>query len=98
TAPRYPASLTKMMTLYLLFEALEQGRLSMTTPIPVSSYAASRPPTKMGFRHGESISVDAAIHALCTKSANDVAVAVAEYLGGSEERFAAMMTAKARQL
>jgi D-alanyl-D-alanine carboxypeptidase len=98
TAPRYPASLTKMMTLYLLFEAIEQGRVSMTTPIPVSSYAAARPPTKIGFRAGESIPVEAAIHALCTKSANDVAVAVAEYLGGSEEQFAEMMTAKARQI
>jgi D-alanyl-D-alanine carboxypeptidase len=98
TAPRYPASLTKMMTLYLLFEALEQGRVSMMTPIPVSSYAASRPPTKIGFRRGESIPVEAAIQALCTKSANDVAVAVAEYLGGSEEHFAQMMTAKGRQL
>jgi D-alanyl-D-alanine carboxypeptidase len=98
TAPRYPASLTKMMTLYMLFEALEQGRVSKSMPIPVSANAASQPPSKMGFKPGESIPVEAAIQALCTKSANDVAVAIAEYLGGSEERFAAMMTAKARQL
>jgi D-alanyl-D-alanine carboxypeptidase len=96
--PRYPASLTKMMTLYMLFEALDQGRLSKTTQIPVSDYAARRPPTKIGFRPGETIDVDSAIKALVVKSANDVAVAVSEFLGGSEEQFAAMMTARARQL
>jgi D-alanyl-D-alanine carboxypeptidase len=98
TAPRYPASLAKMMTLYMLFEAMEQGRVAGSTQIPVSSHAASRPPSKMGFRAGETIPVQSAIQALCTKSANDVAVAVAEYLGGSEDAFAAMMTAKARQI
>ncbi|RWN64211.1 D-alanyl-D-alanine carboxypeptidase family protein [Mesorhizobium sp.] len=98
TAPRYPASLTKMMTLYLLFEALEQGRISKTTPIPVSANAARQPPTKLRFRRGETIDVDSAIRAITVKSANDVAVAVAEYLGGSEQAFAAMMTAKARQI
>ncbi|MBL8584771.1 MAG: D-alanyl-D-alanine carboxypeptidase [Rhizobiaceae bacterium] len=96
--PRYPASLTKMMTLYMLFEALQQGRVDMTAQIPVSAYAAARPPTKIGFRPGETIDVESAIHALVIKSANDVAVAVGEYLGGTEERFASMMTAKARQL
>jgi D-alanyl-D-alanine carboxypeptidase len=96
--PRYPASLTKMMTLYLLFEAMEQGRVSPATEIPVSAYASSRPPTKIGFRPGETIDVDAAIKALITKSANDVAVAVAEYLGGSEQGFAQVMTTKARQI
>ncbi|TIW91520.1 MAG: D-alanyl-D-alanine carboxypeptidase [Mesorhizobium sp.] len=98
TAQRYPASLTKMMTLYLLFEALEAGRVSKETQIPVSDHAASQPPTKMRFRRGESIDVDSAIRAIVVKSANDVAVAVAEYLGGSEDQFAAMMTSKARQL
>lgn len=97
-ATRYPASLTKMMTLYLLFEALENGRASLTTPIPVSDFARGRPPTKIGFKSGESIDVDSAIRALATKSANDVAVAVAEYLAGSEEAFARAMTAKAGQL
>lgn len=96
--PRYPASLTKMMTLYLLFEALESGRISPSTQIPVSANAAKRPPTKIGFKPGESIDVDSAIKALVVKSANDVATAVAEYLGGTEARFAQMMTAKARQL
>ena len=98
TAPRYPASLTKMMTLYLTFEALQQGRVSKTTMIPVSANAASQPPSKLGFRRGEQIQLEAAIRALATKSANDVAVAVGEYLGGSEAAFAGMMTAKARQL
>ncbi|MEO5759537.1 MAG: D-alanyl-D-alanine carboxypeptidase family protein [Mesorhizobium sp.] len=98
TAQRYPASLTKMMTLYLLFEALESGRVTKTTQIPVSDNAASQPPTKMRFRRGESIDVDSAIRAIVVKSANDVAVAVGEYLGGSEDAFAGMMTAKARQL
>jgi len=98
TAPRYPASLTKMMTLYLLFEALDSGRITKQTQIPVSAHAASQPPTKMRLKPGETIDVDTAIHALTVKSANDVAVAVGEYLGGSEETFAAMMTAKARQI
>ena len=98
TAPRYPASLTKMMTLYLTFEALESGRITKETPIPVSANAARQPPTKLHLRTGETIDVDTAIRALVVKSANDVAVAVAEYLGGSEEQFAAAMTAKARQL
>lgn len=95
---RYPASLTKMMTLYLMFEAIDQGRMAMSTEIPVSAYAARRPPTKIGFKAGETIDAQSAILALCVRSANDVATAVAEHLGGSEERFAAMMTAKARQL
>ena len=98
TAQRYPASLTKMMTLYLLFEALETGRVSKETQIPVSDNAARQPPTKLRFRRGESIDVDSAIRAIVVKSANDVAVAVGEYLGGSEDQFAAMMTSKARQI
>jgi D-alanyl-D-alanine carboxypeptidase len=97
-ATRYPASLTKMMTLYMLFEAMESGRISRTTQIPVSDYARSRPPTKIGFRRGGSIDAETAILALVVKSANDVAVAVAEYLGGSEDNFAAMMTARARSI
>jgi D-alanyl-D-alanine carboxypeptidase len=97
-ASRYPASLTKMMTLYLLFEALDSGRVSRTTEIPVSDYARSRPPTKIGFKRGGSIDVDSAIKAVVVKSANDVAVAIGEYLAGSEDNFASMMTAKARSL
>ena len=97
-APRYPASLTKMMTLYMLFEALDRGQVGPSTAIPVSAYAAGRPPSKLGLKAGQTIDVRTAILSLCVKSANDVASAVAEYLGGSEERFAAQMTAKARQL
>jgi D-alanyl-D-alanine carboxypeptidase len=98
TASRYPASLTKMMTLYLLFEAMEQGRVSKTTELPVSSFAARQPPSKIGIKSGQSIDVESAILALTVKSGNDCAVAVAEYLGGTEEQFAQQMTAKARQL
>jgi len=97
-ARRFPASLTKMMTLYLLFEAMQAGRIAPETPIPVSKYAAQRPPTKIGFKPGETIAAQAAAKALITRSANDVASAVAEYLGGSEKQFAKNMTAKARQL
>ncbi|MGN6304885.1 MAG: D-alanyl-D-alanine carboxypeptidase family protein [Mesorhizobium sp.] len=98
TQARYPASLTKMMTLYLLFEALESGRITRDTQIPVSAHAASQPPTKLRFKPGETIDVDSAIRALVVKSANDVAVAVGEYLAGSEEAFAAAMTDKARRI
>ncbi|MDQ2634467.1 MAG: D-alanyl-D-alanine carboxypeptidase [Pseudomonadota bacterium] len=98
TAARYPASLTKMMTLYLLFEALEQGRVTKSTEIPVSAFAARQPPSKIGLKAGQSIDVETAILALAVKSGNDCAVAVAEYLGGTEEQFARQMTARARQL
>jgi D-alanyl-D-alanine carboxypeptidase len=96
--PRYPASLTKLMTAYMLFEALDQGRIQKATPIPVSDTARGQPPTKIGFRAGETIDVDSAIRALVIRSANDVAVAVAEYLGGTEPGFARQMTARARSL
>lgn len=97
-AQRFPASLTKMMTLYMLFEAMEAGKVSKSTPIPVSAYAAGQPPTKVGLRPGQTISAEAAILSLITKSANDAATAIGEYLGGSEQRFAVMMTNRARQL
>lgn len=95
---RYPASLTKMMTIYMLFEALDSGRISKSTQIPISAYAASRPPTKMGIKPGGSIDVDSAIRALVVRSANDIAAAVGEYLSGSEAQFAANMTSRARSL
>ncbi|MGI9351485.1 MAG: serine hydrolase [Rhizobiaceae bacterium] len=95
---RYPASLTKMMTMYMIFEALESGKLSKKTRIRMSKYAASKPPSKLGIKPGRSIAAEHAILALATKSANDVAAAVAEHLGGSEANFAKMMTRKARQL
>jgi D-alanyl-D-alanine carboxypeptidase len=73
---RYPASLTKMMTLYMLFEALREGRVQLNTPIRMSAEAASRPPSKLGLPPGATLSVEQAIFALVTKSANDVAAAV----------------------
>jgi len=95
---RYPASLTKIMTLYLLFEELESGRVSMSTKMPVSRVAASRSPSKLYLRSGQSITVKDAILALITKSANDVATVVAEQLSGSEREFGKRMTRKARAL
>jgi len=95
---RYPASLTKMMTLYLLFDAMKARRLSARTPIPISAYANNQPPTKLNLGAGRTIGAEAAAKALITKSANDIAVAIAEYLGGTEKNFARMMTLKARQL
>ena len=97
-APRYPASLTKMMTLYMLFDAMRAGRISMASRVYISEEANSRQPSKLGVPPGMTIPVDVAIYALTMKSANDVAVAVGEALGGSEDRFAQMMTQKARQL
>jgi D-alanyl-D-alanine carboxypeptidase len=95
---RHPASLTKIMTLYLLFERLENGRLKLTSPLPVSAHASVQAPTKLGLRPGQSIEVEDAILALVTKSANDAAVVIAEAIGGSEPEFARMMTRKARAL
>jgi len=95
---RYPASLTKMMTLYLVFEDLKARRISMKTSLRMSRYAASRPPSKLGIRAGRSIRVRDAILALVTKSANDVATAIAENLEGSEKRFARRMTKTARRI
>jgi D-alanyl-D-alanine carboxypeptidase len=93
-----PASLTKMMTLYLLFEAMQSGKVSKSTRIPVSQHAAGMPPSKLGVRAGGSVTAEQAILSLVTRSANDMAAAVGEYLGGTESRFAQMMTAKARAL
>jgi D-alanyl-D-alanine carboxypeptidase len=95
---RYPASLTKMMTLYMVFEALEDGRLKLRQPISVSARAAAQPPSKLAIKPGNSIIVEDAILALVTKSANDVATAIAEELGGTERNFALAMTATARKL
>jgi D-alanyl-D-alanine carboxypeptidase len=95
---RHPASLTKMMTLYMVFDALREGRLNLDSRVPFSDWAAGRPPSKLGIPAGSSISVEQAILALVTRSANDVAAAVGERIGGSEERFAQMMTLRARSL
>lgn len=95
---RYPASLTKMMTLYLLFDAIDRGKVKPGTRMRVSRRAAQQPPTKLGLRFGQTITVRNAILALATKSANDVAVVVAEALAGTEWSFARQMNAKARAL
>ncbi|MDQ6869784.1 MAG: D-alanyl-D-alanine carboxypeptidase [Pseudomonadota bacterium] len=95
---RFPASITKVMTLYLLFEQLEQGRLRLDSDIRVSAYAAAQKPTKLGLHPGETIRVDDAIKAVVTRSANDIAVAIAETIGGDEENFAGLMTLKAHAL
>lgn len=97
-ATRFPASLTKIMTLYILFEEIESGRMSMQTPLKVSAYAASRPPSKIGLKPGSTIRARDAALALITKSANDVAVVVAENISGSVPNFADRMTRTARAL
>lgn len=94
----YPASLTKMMTLYLVFESLEEGRMRLDDRITMTKHAANQPPSKMGIKVGKTFSVEDAIRALAIKSANDIAAAVAEHVAGSEEQFALIMTAKARDL
>ncbi len=96
--PRHPASLTKVMTLYLLFEQLDKGAMTLQTEIPISEHAAAQEPSKLGLEPGDAISVDDAIKAIVTRSANDVAVAIAEAIGGDEPRFADMMTRKAHAL
>ncbi|MEN0077879.1 MAG: D-alanyl-D-alanine carboxypeptidase family protein [Pseudomonadota bacterium] len=97
-APRYPASLTKVMTLYMLFDELDAGRITATTMMTTSANAAAQPPSELRLRPGDRIAVHDAIQALIAKSANDVAVVVAEHIGGTEARFAALMTEKARSL
>ncbi len=95
---RYPASLTKMMTLYLLFEQIQRGNISLSTTMTASSYAATQDPTRLGLDAGDQVTVEDAIKAIVVRSANDVAVVIAEQLAGTEYAFAARMTAKAREL
>ncbi len=97
-APREPASITKVMTLYMLFEQLEKGRMRLDTSLRISAHAANMPPSKLGLRAGSTIEVEDAIKALVTRSANDVASAIGENIAGSEDAFAAMMTRKARAI
>jgi D-alanyl-D-alanine carboxypeptidase len=97
-AIRHPASLTKMMTLYVVFQELESGRLSLDSPIRMSARAAGMAPSKLGVKAGQSITVETAIRALVVKSANDVAAAVAENISGSEKDFARRMTRTARDM
>jgi D-alanyl-D-alanine carboxypeptidase len=95
---RFPASLVKLMTLYMLFEQIELGRMTYKTNIRFSAHAVSQSPSKLDVDEGSEIEALDAIKALVTKSANDVAVAIAEHIGGSEERFAQLMTQRARQI
>jgi len=97
-ASRHPASLTKIMTLYLLFERIENGKMTLDTQMPVSEHASEQAPTKLGLRPGQSIRVEDAIKGIVTRSANDAAVVIAEAIGGDEEDFCKMMTRKARAL
>jgi len=97
-APRHPASLAKLMTLYMGFEALRDRRISLNTPVPVSAHCASMEPTKLGLEPGMRFLVEQAILGMVTRSANDAACALGELLGGSEDRFAEMMTLRARAL
>ncbi len=94
----HPASITKVMTLFLAFDALDAGRLNLSDRIVMTAHAAAQKPSKLGLRPGQTISVEDAIRVIAVKSANDVAVALAERLGGSEQAFARMMTVKARML
>lgn len=96
--PRFPASLTKVMTLYLLFEEIDSGRLKLSDSLKASKRAAGQPPSKLGLRAGQKIKVDEVIRALVIRSANDVAVVVAEHISGTESQFARRMTNRARSL
>ncbi|WP_336487700.1 serine hydrolase [Methylobacterium nigriterrae] len=95
---RHPASITKVMTLYMLFEQMEKGRFALDSELTISARAAAQAPSKLGLRPGSTIEVEDAIKAIVTKSANDVACAIGENIAGSEERFAQLMTAKAHAL
>ena len=97
-APRYPASLTKMMTLYVLFGCLKDGKVTLSSDLTVTSHAESQAPTKLGLKQGMTIKTEDAIKALVTQSANDAAVTIAENLAGTEENFARYMTQTARNI
>lgn len=97
-APRHPASLTKVMTMMLVFDALRDGRIAAGERLPVSAHAAQRPPVKLGLKAGDAIPVEDALALAATRSMNDVAVILAEAVAGSETAFAALMNEKARQL
>ncbi|WP_448582115.1 D-alanyl-D-alanine carboxypeptidase family protein [Thermaurantiacus sp.] len=97
-AERFPASITKVMTLYLVFERLAAGQIRLDDPVTISIKAAAQRPSKLGLKPGQTLSVDEAIRALATKSANDVAVALAEHISGSEQEFARLMTHRAQAL
>jgi D-alanyl-D-alanine carboxypeptidase len=94
----HPASLTKMMTLYIVFQEIEAGRLSLDTKVTVTKYAASQPPSRLGLKPGQKIAVRYLIRAAAIKSANDAAAALGDYIGGDHVTFAKRMTKTARQL
>src|SRR6185437_1607990 len=96
--PRYPASLTKMMTLYVLFGYLRAGKVTASSDLVVTEHAAAQAPTKLGLKPGTTISASDAVKALVTQSANDAAVTIAENLAGTEENFARVMTETARNI
>src|SRR5512132_189219 len=97
-ASRHPASLTKIMTLYLLFERLDAGKMKLDTEMEVSEHASEQAPTKLGLKPGQTLKVEDAIKGLVTRSANDAAVVIAEAIAGDEDEFAKLMTRKARSL
>jgi D-alanyl-D-alanine carboxypeptidase len=97
-APRYPASITKVMTLYIAFQELKAGNIRESDTIRISSFAASQPPSKLGLKPGATITVREAMGVIATRSANDISVALAEFISGSEPEFAARMTREARRL
>ncbi len=94
----YPASLTKLMTIYMAFDALNKGQIQLQDPLSTSYHASRQPNSKLGLRVGETLTVEEAILALITRSANDAAVVLAEHIGGTEESFAVKMTAKAHSI
>jgi D-alanyl-D-alanine carboxypeptidase len=96
--PWFPASVTKLMTAYLTFQALRSGRLTLTSPVTISQNALNQPPSKMGFKVGTVLNVDNALKMMLVKSANDIAVAIAETVGGSEPKFLGLMNAEAARL
>src|SRR5499433_2510656 len=97
-ARRHPASLTKIMTLYLLFEQLDAGKLKLDSPLKVSAEASGQTPTKLGLKPGSTLAAEDAIKGMVTRSANDAAVVVAEAIAGNEDDFAKLMTHKARAI
>lgn len=97
-ASLYPASLTKIMTMMMVFEALDSKKIKLNSSVLISTHASKMPPSKIGLKPGKTITVDNALRALATKSANDISAALGEKLGGGESRFAKLMTAKAKQI
>ena len=94
----YPASLTKLMTVYVAFRMIKSGQVTLDTPIKITALAAKQPPSKMGYKVGSELTLDNALKIMMVKSANDIAMAVGETLGGSSDKFAVLMNAEAKRL